>query len=162
MASSIPSHSWCLETFKAIGNTCGSFVAAATPPSPQQAITILLAPLTSLPETTSGDWRACPPIDMCLPLLDIPLPPLLRLVQPVMVQPPSKLFSDIPPSPPLGIGSPPPPLRALCHRLNPPHPYTMSSSGLSWSGDPGWKYGYSPNPNDKNCVRCNFFEKDIK
>ncbi|KAL4198498.1 hypothetical protein AMTRI_Chr03g46190 [Amborella trichopoda] len=25
-ASNIPLHSWCLDTFKAIGNACGSFV----------------------------------------------------------------------------------------------------------------------------------------
>ncbi|KAL4195807.1 hypothetical protein AMTRI_Chr04g180190 [Amborella trichopoda] len=38
----------------------------------------------------------------------------------------------------------------------------MSSSGSNRSGDPGWKYGYNLNPNDKNCIRCNFCEKDTK
>ncbi|KAL4182748.1 hypothetical protein AMTRI_Chr11g151810 [Amborella trichopoda] len=38
----------------------------------------------------------------------------------------------------------------------------MSSSGSNRSGDPGWKYGYNPDSNDKNCIRCNFCEKDTK
>ncbi|KAL4189051.1 hypothetical protein AMTRI_Chr08g163560 [Amborella trichopoda] len=38
----------------------------------------------------------------------------------------------------------------------------MSSSGSNRSGDPGWKYGYNPDPNDKNCIRCNFCKKVTK
>ncbi|KAL4199259.1 hypothetical protein AMTRI_Chr03g144030 [Amborella trichopoda] len=38
----------------------------------------------------------------------------------------------------------------------------MSSSRSNRSGDPGWKYGYNPDPNDKNYIRCNFCEKDAK
>ncbi|KAL4189418.1 hypothetical protein AMTRI_Chr08g206990 [Amborella trichopoda] len=38
----------------------------------------------------------------------------------------------------------------------------MSSSGSNKSGNPSWKYGYNPDPNDKNYIRCNFCENDTK
>ncbi|KAL4188057.1 hypothetical protein AMTRI_Chr09g21980 [Amborella trichopoda] len=38
----------------------------------------------------------------------------------------------------------------------------MSSSGSNRSGDPSWKYGYNPDPNYKNCIRCKFCDKDTK